>query len=141
MDKALSVVLVMAVAGAVGMLGYVMVAPKTGERFTEFYILGAEGRAADYPKELAIGEEGRGIIGIANHEHAPVTYRVEVAINGVENSESAPIELDHDEKHERIIAFTPNEPGMNQKVEFLLYRDGDVEPLLEPIHLWINVAQ
>ncbi len=40
-----------------------------GERFTEFYILGLEGKADNYPDELTVGEEGRVILGIVNHEH------------------------------------------------------------------------
>ncbi|MCJ7521640.1 MAG: DUF1616 domain-containing protein [Dehalococcoidia bacterium] len=34
-----------------------MVTPKTGEKFTEFYVLGLNGEAANYPNELTVGEE------------------------------------------------------------------------------------
>lgn len=47
------------ILGAIGTLAYVIITPKAGERFTEFYILGLEGKADNYPDELTVGEEGR----------------------------------------------------------------------------------
>ena len=44
-DKVLSIVLVVAIIGATGTLRYVISTPKVGERFTEFYILGPQGKA------------------------------------------------------------------------------------------------
>ena len=37
--------------GALGALGYVIATPRVGKGFTEFYILGLSGRAADYPQD------------------------------------------------------------------------------------------
>ncbi len=48
-DKALSVILALTILGAIGTLGYAIASPKVGEKFTEFYIEGLEGKAADYP--------------------------------------------------------------------------------------------
>jgi uncharacterized membrane protein len=45
MNKALSVMLAFSILAAVGALAYAVAAPKTGERFTEFYVLGPEGAA------------------------------------------------------------------------------------------------
>ena len=49
-SKVITVVLIMAIVGTLGTLIYVMAAPKAGEVFTEFYILGPEGQAASYPQ-------------------------------------------------------------------------------------------
>jgi len=140
-DKVLSVVLVVAILGALGMLGYVIAKPKVGERFTELYILGAGGKAEDYPQELTIGEEGKVIVGIINREHERVSYHVEVMIDNVKNNEVGPIELEQDEKWEGIVVFTPSEPGEDQKVEFLLYKNREAEPSVESLHLWIDVME
>jgi len=140
-DKALSVILVFAILGALGTVGYVIVKPKVGERFTEFYILGMEGKAVDYPKELVVGEEVRVIVGIINHEHETVSYQVAVRIDEVENSEIGPVVLEHNEKWEGEISFVPEVGSENQKVEFLLYKDGETEPYLEPLRLWLNVTE
>jgi uncharacterized membrane protein len=138
-DKVLSVVLVVAILGALGTLGYVIAAPKVGERFTEFYILGMEGKAADYPRELAVGEEAEVIVGIVNHEHEAVSYRLEVGIGGVGSDEVGPVALEHEQKWEGTVSFTPDKAGDNQKVEFILYKGGEAGPYLM-LHLWIDVS-
>jgi uncharacterized membrane protein len=60
-DRGLSIVLTLTILGALGMLGYAIASPKIGERFTEFYIEGLGGKAADYPEELVVGEKGRSL--------------------------------------------------------------------------------
>ncbi len=35
----------------------------------------------------------------------------------------------------------PEVAGENQKVEFLLYKDAETEPCLEPLRLWVDVKQ
>jgi len=137
-DRTLSLILVLTIFGALGMLGYAIASPKVGERFTEFYIEGLEGKATDYPKELVLGEEGKVIVGIINREHETLTYRVEVAIDEVKNSEVGPVALDHDVKWEEIMGFTPDKAGDNQKVEFLLFRQEQNE-VYQRLHLWVDV--
>jgi len=85
-----------------------------------------------------VGEEERVIVGIINREHETATYRVEVAIDEVKNSEVGPVALDHDGKWEEIMGFTPGKAGDNQKVEFLLYRQGQNE-VYQRLHLWVDV--
>ncbi len=137
-DRTLSVILAIVILGALGTLGYAIASPKVGERFTEFYIEGLEGKAIDYPKELVVGEEGKVIVGIINREHETVTYQVEVAIDGVKNNEVGPVALDHDEEWEKMVGFTPGKAGDNQKVEFLLYKQGQSE-VYQRLHLWVDV--
>ena len=138
LDKVLSIVLVVAILGALGTLIYVIATPKVGERFTEFYILGPEGKATDYATELRIGEDGRVIVGIVNREYRRVSYRVEIAIDGARSEEIGPIVLEHGEKWEGEASFTPTRIGDNQQVQFLLYEEGK-SFFKEQLHLWINV--
>ncbi len=137
-DRVLSIILALTILGALGTLGYAIANPRVGERFTEFYIKGLEGEAADYPEELVVGEEGKVIVGIINREHETVIYRVEVAIGEVKNNEVGPVTLDHDGKWEEIVGFTPDKAGDKQKVEFLLYRQGQNE-VYQRLHLWVDV--
>jgi uncharacterized membrane protein len=138
-DKALSIILVLAIGGALGTLGYVIATPRVGERFTEFYILGLDGKAEDYPRELKVGEEGRVIVGVINREHETVSYRVEVRIEGVISDEVGPIVLEHDERWREIVSFTPHRAG-NQTAKFLLYKIGEVAPY-RGLHLWLDVTE
>ena len=140
LDKGLSVGLVVAIVAALGCLGYVIANPKQGEKFTEFYILGPEGKAENYPQQVMVGEEAKVILGIVNHEHQPLSYRVVIEINGVKDKELGTGMLAHEEKWEQVVGFTPAEVGVKQKVEFWLYKDEEAQPHLEqPLHLYINV--
>ena len=136
-SRVLSIILALAILGTLGTLGYVLANPG-GERFTEFYIVGLSGEATDYPKELMVGEEGNVIVGIINQEHEPATYWVEVVIDGVKNNEIGPVTLEHDEGWEGIVGFTLDRAGDNQKVEFLLYRQGQ-SGVYHKLHLWVDV--
>ena len=91
LDKGLSIVLILAILAALGTLGDVIATPKVGERFTEFYILGLEGEAEGYPKELVVGEEAKVIVGIVNREQEDMSYWVEVIVDGITNQEIGPV--------------------------------------------------
>ena len=69
-----------------------LVSPKVGEGFTEFYILALDGKATDYPEEVKV------TLGIVNHEYRQMSYRVIVSINGEKNNETGAIVLEHDEQ-------------------------------------------
>lgn len=159
LDRVLTAALVASIVFAVGSLIYVISTPKVGERFTEFYILGLSGKAEGYPRDLMVGEEGKVILGVVNHEYAEVEYAAEIRVGGVTQKRIYPIRLGHEEKLERVVSFVPYAPGENIKVEFFLeklsespqpgvpYRprrpseEGNPAPG-EPyrsLHLWINV--
>jgi len=139
-DKLLTIILIGAILGAIGTLSYVIATPKVGEKFTEFYILGLEGQAIEYPKDMKVGEQGRVLVGIINREQETVTYWLKVQLDGVSKSQIGPIELAHGENWTEIVGFAPHRAGDEQKVEFLLYRNGESKPHRE-LHLWINVKE
>jgi uncharacterized membrane protein len=145
-DKVLSVALVVAILGAIGTLGYVVANPRVGESYTEFYILGPNGTAENYPTDLKVGGEGKVIVGIVNHEQEEALYTVEVLIDGNrtqvmvggEEMSEINVELQNQAKWEQEVGFVPQKAGDNQKVEFVLYKDG-APYFEEPPYLWINV--
>lgn len=141
LDKVLSIVLILAVLGAMGTLGYAQTRPKVGENLTEFYILDIEGKAANYPRQLVVGQEGKVIVSIASSEREMMTYRVEVTIDGVVNNGIKAIMLEPGEIWEQEVGFIPMKAEENQRVEFLLFKDGEAEPYLAPLHLWIDVKE
>ena len=103
------------------------------ERFTEFYILGPNRTANEYPTNLSVGENGTVIIGVTNHENANVSYRLEVNF-GSESIHMESVELMHNETWEHPFTFTAMEEGRH-RLEFLLYRDG----IYRSLHLWVDV--
>ncbi|MFC1866167.1 DUF1616 domain-containing protein [Chloroflexota bacterium] len=138
-DKALSVVLIISMLTAVGVVGYVLSSPKVGEKFTEFYVLGVEGVASGYPTEMSVGEEATLILGVINREQETVDYYIEIVVSGNKYNTIGPLRLEHDQKWENTIEFSADKPGVDQKVEFLLYKlnQGSV---YRSIHLWIDVS-
>ena len=139
-DKTLSIFLLIAILGAFGTVGYIIAVPKVGERFSEFYILGLEGKAVDYPTELRVGEEARVIVGIINNERKVVSYRVEVKVDDEKKNEVGPVVLEYDEQWEGEVGFVLEKVKDNQRVEFLLYKNDGSEAYLT-LHLWVDVTQ
>lgn len=140
-DKVLSVILALTILGALGTAGYVIAVPKVGESFSELYILGLEGEKIHYTLELVAGEETSLTVGIINQERETTVYQVEVRVGGEKNNEVGPVVLEHGQRWEGEVSFIPQIPGENQKVEFLLYKNGEDEPYLEPLRLWVDVTQ
>ncbi len=138
LDKGLSLVLIVSIIVSSVTLIYVVVKPKTGERFTEFYLLGPNRTASDYPTSLRVWEEGKVIIGIVNHEYENVTYRLDVIFNGFLIHEE-PVFLIENEKWESPFTFKATKKGENQKLEFLLYKDQQIEAY-RTLHIWISIT-
>lgn len=135
----LSIFLVVAIVAALGLLSHAVAVPKQDEGFTEFYILGAEGKAEDYPKQVLLGQASYIVIGVVNHEHQPASYRVRITIDGIEDSEVDIGTLAHEEKREESVSFIPQAPGEKQRVDLYLYKNGEDEPYFEdPLHLYIH---
>lgn len=143
----LTAVLIAAILGALAALSYSVAVP-IEKPFTEFYILGSEGKAGDYPTQLTAGKPATVTLGIANREGAEVIYRIAVTVDGQRSSlllgdtevaEVGPIDLGHREKWEQQIGFASQKVGPDQKIEFLLLAEGRSEPYLST-YLWVNVT-
>ena len=78
LSRAFRVIIIVALIAAVCTTIGVIFIPKTGERFTEFYILGQNGTAADYPTNIVEGSSEQVIIGIDNREYQNTNYVVEM---------------------------------------------------------------
>jgi len=112
------------------------------ESFTEFYILGTEGKANDYPLEINLGGEAKVIAGIINHEQITMTYKIETYINDILSSTIERITIKNTEKWENIISIKPVFIGDKQLVEFILddavkTSHSDFNQLT--LRLWLNV--
>lgn len=135
-DKILSIVLVASIILAISATAYVIVSPKEGEKFTEFYILGPNGKASDYPTNLTAGQTGNVIIGIVNHEYKDTNYKLVTKLNNKTLNEEK-ITLANNQKYENKFNFT-SATGDKQKLEFSLYKLPDENNVYRSLHLWIN---
>ena len=137
LDRALTALLVLAIIGVIGTLGFAIARPMAEEDLTEFYLLDLQEKMDYYPGEMAVGEEGEVIIGIVNREHRAEVYNVEIVLDGVKTNEIGPINLVHEEKWEQAVSFTPARIGSDQKVEIRLYKES--RQLYRILQLWIDV--
>ena len=135
-DKILTVILLLSIFASIAMLIYVIVTPKQGEKFTEFYILGEGGRAEGYPTALKANETGKVIAGIVNHEYALMNYTLQLSLDG-EILSQRDVALEHNATWEQMIEFTAPKSG---KLEFLLYREANFTAPYRSLHLWITVT-
>ena len=140
-NKALTIFLIVAIVATLGFIIYMVATPQKGEKFTEFYILSAEGKAQNYPKQVILGEPVDILIGVVNHEYQPASYQAKIKAGGIEASEVNIGTLANGEKWEKKISFTPQFAGERQRIDFYLYKNGEDEPYLkEPLRLYINVT-
>jgi uncharacterized membrane protein len=120
-DRIISYILTITIIIALVTVIYLIINPSTGEKFTEFYILGPEGKAGDYPTNLTLGERGDLIISIVNHEETNTRYQLVVQLNSV-IIKNETFDLKNEEKKEIPFTFQVNQSGNGQKLEFLLYK-------------------
>lgn len=143
-NKALSFVLVGAVLTSAVLLGYAISVTKQGESFTELYILGPDGTANNYPTALKMGAPNPVTVSVVNHEKKETTYNLVIALNDSRQSRSLyshQLNLNDNETWKNTVSVTPDRVGGNQKLEILLYVDGNTSsPYLEN-HLWVNVTR
>lgn len=138
LDKVMVLMVVLTVLVTAASCLYFIASPKPVERYTEFYILGENGIADSYPRELAVGKEEKLIAGIVNHEQRNVTYYMNIKMQDIVKSTKGPIILRQGEKREEIVKISANYPHEKLKVEFLLFRDQESKPC-RTLYLWVTV--
>ena len=159
---ALSIILAIAIVAAVATTVYVIVVPKEGEKFTEFFILGEKKMAADYPPQLYTGQNSPLYIGIGNHEYRDITYTVEtyfvqMTFNETDNTSTVnvmtpisrfTVPVAHNQTVISPHSFAPTTTGYN-RIEFLLFNStvpaeqvqgmDRISQSYRDLHLWVTI--
>lgn len=139
LDKALTIILIITIIMSIAALVYVIVTPKQGEKFTEFYILGPGGKAYDYPTQVVAGNKSTVIVGVVNHEYALVNYTMRLVMDNVSISDRN-LSLMHNQTWEQPVSYILNKTGDEQKLQFLLYKEENFTGPYRDLHLWVNVT-
>lgn len=137
-DKVVSLILLILLAASIVAVIYITVNPQSGEKFTEFYILGENGKAGNYPSNLTMGETGNLTMGIVNREQNTTSYDLVVQLNGAKLYNNT-FTLAKNETKEIPFNFTATNQGQNQKMEFLLYKLPNYTNVYRSLNLYINV--
>ena len=137
-DKLFAIGFLVATVAVGGLTVYLVSAPKIGERFTEFYVLGSNGKLADYPVNLTLGENGTVTLGITNHEYETATYRITISLDNQTLETIDNIQLSHEMNWSQNYTFTPKVTGEKMDLEFNLCKE-DIEEPYRSLQLWITV--
>ena len=136
-DRTISVVIVIIlIIGAIGVF-YLVLNPNPVEKYTEFYLLGQNGKASDYPTNLTWGEKGNLTVGVVNHEYATSSYEIKITQGGTVLKD-VNITLKNGDKMEIPFKFTAGPSGQN-KLIFNLYKLPDTENIYRSLSLIVNV--
>lgn len=107
---------------------WLFVDPLLDKSASEFYILGSEGLAEQYPQAVAMDDPLEITLGLANRERESHTYSVEVWVRDPwsERAEelvarAGPIELAAGEEFQQSLKWSMPWAGQDQEVEFLLF--------------------
>ncbi len=139
-DKILSLALIFTITFAVGMVLFVISTPKTGERFTEFYILGPSGKAENYSTNLKYNSPATSLVGVVNHEYSFVNYTVQVALNEKVLTFTR-FMLTNNETWEKNITFIPDKEGNGMRLEFWLFKEDNFTVPYRELQLWVNITK
>lgn len=161
-DKILSIILIISIISAIFVTIFVIVVPKEGEKFTEFFILGENMKAADYPSKVFVGNSYPLYIGVGNHEYRNVTYTIETyllnmtfhpedntsTISRMNLLDSFNISIPHNETSTQQYTFVPTGTGYN-RIEFLLFNEtvpnntvmnmDRINTSYRDLHLWVQI--
>ena len=128
MTRILTWLLSAALLGTIVVLILVVASPKRSEGLTEFFLLGAEGRAVDYPVELRPGQTGMVMVTIVNREGEDIAYTLQIISGGTTPKSIGPLLLGSGERWQQEVDFTVEEAGLREEVSFVLYRDQQSSP-------------
>jgi len=77
-EKTLTIFIVLSIFLALSSVVYIITIPKVGEIFTDFYVLTPNGDTANYPQDIAYGQNTSLTLGLINHEYQQMNYTIEV---------------------------------------------------------------
>ena len=159
-DKGLTLVLAASIVFAGAVVVDIAITPRPLERFTQFFILDGEGGINQYPRNLAVSENGTVILVLVNNESVEAHYTIRIDLVGVEvvrnitggfnetvernrtGLASFEVTLPDRGTWQRPFTFNISASGL-WRTEFLLFGDGDFShwdhyPLV--VELYVRVS-
>jgi uncharacterized membrane protein len=130
----------LAVLGGVGVLIVNMIVLHPGEQYSEFYIVGSDGLAEGFIREVRVGQRVELLCGIGNYEGAAAEYQVEVRQQGELIGSGGPYGLQGGEVLEAVVEFAPARAGEDVKIEFWLSQHAEERPYRR-LELWVDVME
>lgn len=137
-NRVLTVTFLMLLAVAASAIIFFAVIRPADRGFTEFYLLDAGGGVTGYPEEVHAGDTASITAVVVSHERETTSYQLVIRLGDEKTTVVDTRFVEPDEKWQETINFVPEKVTPEEKVEFLLYKNGQAEPYRK-LHLWLNV--
>jgi uncharacterized membrane protein len=158
-DRILGAVLAVAIIFTLLTTIYILTVPREGEQFTDFFILGENRTAGDYPRDIFTNHTYPMYVGVENHE---ITYTIEtwMMLTHFDNGTSS-YRIDAMDPQDRLsLSLSPNQTAIipynltvnktgYNRMEFLLFNENipgfdvvgmnRINASYRNLHIWLNV--
>ncbi|MDS0300413.1 DUF1616 domain-containing protein [Halogeometricum sp. S1BR25-6] len=158
LDGVLNVALAAAIILSAGVVTFALVSPADGARYTQASLLTETDNgtlvAADYPRNLTVGESGELVLRIENYERETVNYAVVAQLQRV-RPDGTVVEASELDRFSQTVGpgsawelthgVAPEMTGDDLRLTYLIYRgpapeDPDVDSSYRHVTLWMNVS-
>jgi uncharacterized membrane protein len=143
-DRLVSIGLACAILLSILATAYAVTAPRSDEKYTEFYLCGPTGNMSNYPMFFYLGDTKPMSAVISNHEGTDKTYNLIVTMDGLGNERrqvySDSFSLADNQTVAKVINLRPDQANTHMNVEFLLYMDNSTAQPYRTCNMWVNVT-
>ena len=119
---------------------YVVAITNQPPRPTAFFVLGPEGKLADYAREVAVGETVRLRIGVDQGDDGAGSYEASLVRNGRVVATAGGIQVRNGQRWEGELTFVADQAGPDQELLIQLGSPAATQPL-RTLRLWIDVRE
>jgi uncharacterized membrane protein len=95
--------------------------------YTDLFLLDVNGTSENLPTNLTVGEQGKVLANVVNHEGSTMNYRLVVKYDNT-TLYNYNFTLDHNQKWEKLVTFRSAFAGPKRDLQFVLYKNNDTNP-------------
>lgn len=117
---------------------WIVVVPADADFMTEFYILGKDGLAEDYPRSTLVDDPFMLTIGVTNLEREPATYWIIIKVGDRMIGNMEPFTLGIGGTWRGQLSLAMPDAGDNQRIDLFLGREDYSFPY-RSLRLWMDV--
>jgi uncharacterized membrane protein len=140
--KILAISVIIIATAIIGWTLYFSVSIPEKQSLSEFYILDVKGETKNYPRQVKINDPIDLTAVVINHENQKYGYSIQISDNGTTLKTVETGVLSPEEKWEDKISFTIKSVGVDHKIQFAMFKDGEEIPYFkEPLYLYIDSTQ
>jgi len=137
-NRILKFILILVILLAISLVAFLVMQSIDNNKFTEFYLLGPDGKASNYPTNLTLEQNATVIVGVVNRESATTSYKLIIRVNDT-IIKMQDFTLQDKEEKKITVNFIDNMTG-RKKMDFLLFKAPDYNNFYRDLQLWYQVS-